>query len=64
MSISSEDLKTVLAAIASRGVKSLSIGDRRIDYLSPDDIQKLVDVKNSLETESEGGLFHVRFTRE
>jgi hypothetical protein len=39
---------------AVRGVKSLTIGDRRLDYISPAD---LIDAKRKLAEEENGGIY-------
>jgi hypothetical protein len=64
MPLTSAEIEAIAEALANKGVKSLSIGDRRIDYMSPKDLQDLVNLKNSLDTESDGGIYKVEFSNE
>jgi hypothetical protein len=64
MAITNDDISNVAKANADRGVKSLTIGDRRLDYLGGKDLQELLDLKKSLDNDSSGGLFKVEFSND
>ena len=46
------------AANAKRGIKSLTIGDRRIDY---QDVKEQIQAKRMIEEDSNGGVYSVTF---
>jgi hypothetical protein len=64
MPLSSAEIEAIATALADKGVKSLSIGDRKIDYLSPKDVSDLLDVKARLDNDANGGLYKVEFSNE
>jgi len=53
------DIDDTIAKTASRGVASLTIGDRKIDYIDPD---KLLQAKRALAEEKNGGIYNSVFT--
>lgn len=62
MSITEADVAGIEAAAvanASRGAKSVTIGDRKIEYLTP---KELLDARNQAANEVSGGLFDVEFS--
>jgi hypothetical protein len=64
MPLTTDEIEAIALALATKGVKSLQIGDRRIDYLSPKDAQDLLNLKNALDNDKDGGIYKVEFTRE
>ncbi len=61
MTITPEELNAIddaAAKNAGRGISSLTIGDRRIDYTKASD---LIDAKRKMAEEENGGIYQATF---
>ena len=53
------DAQTTAAAIAARGVKSMTIGDRRLDFADP--VQQIIAAR-MIDEDKNGGIYDTEFS--
>jgi len=51
-----DDVNDTLIEVAKRGVKGLSAGDKRVDYI---DVMQLRDLQKSLDEDVNGGIYNM-----